>query len=308
MAIDALIQKINHLKAPIVVGLDPQLDFMPTFLKENIFKEHGHTPSAVAKIFYEFNKEIIDNVYQIAPCVKLQIAMYEMYGPHGLDCYIKTVAYAKEKGMIVIGDIKRGDIASTATAYSRGHIGEVTIQGQNHKIYNSDFVTLNPYMGYDAIEPFLQDCETHNRGVFILVKTSNPNSGDIQDIITAEGKPIYNHVGRLVNKWGRNMVGKSGFSQVAAAVGATYSGLARELREVMPNTLFLVPGYGAQGASAKDLAPFFTENIQGAIINSSRNIIGAYLLEKYKQFGQENYGAAAKAATTDMIKEIRCVV
>jgi len=284
--IDRLINEITKKQNPTVVGLDPRLEMIPGFIKEERFKKHGKTPKAVGEMFYRFNKEIIDNVYDIVPAVKPQIAMYEQYGPEGLKSYIRTVEYAKERGLIVIGDIKRGDITSTAEAYAKGHIGVSEIEGERYDIYKQDAITLNPYLGFDSIEPYIKFCREFDKGLFILVKTSNPNSGEIQDLETNEGK-IYEKVGKLVSKWGEELVGQYGYSQVGAVVGATHPEQAESLRKIMPKTYFLVPGYGAQGAKAEDLKGYFNKDGLGAIINSSRGIIYASNGANFAQKAQE---------------------
>ena len=304
MAIDRLITRINELKAPVVVGLDPTLEILPKQIK-NKWLNADLTPLTASTAFIEFNKTIIDNIADIVPAVKLQVAMYEMFGALGIDAYIKTADYAKKKGMIVIGDIKRGDISSTADAYARAHLGRVQIESTRHKVFgDADFVTVNAYMGHDTVAPFLEDCDKHDKGIFVLVKTSNPSSGDIQDLKLENGKPLYEHMGTLVKQWGKYTIGTNGFSKVCAVVGATYAEEAKNLRKLMPNTFFLVPGYGAQGGKAKDMAVFFTRGIEGAIVNSSRGIIGAHKQDKYSTFGEENYGEAARAAAQDMITDI----
>lgn len=300
MLIDRLIKKMNQLSAPIVVGLDPRLEEMPTCIKEDIFASKGRTLQAAADIILAFNKAIIDQIYDIAPAVKPQIAMYEQFGTAGLETYFKTIEYAKSKGLIVIGDIKRGDIASTALAYSNAHIGKVNIDGEYVEISKTDFITLNPYMGYDSIEPYLKDCKDYDKGLFVLVKTSNAGSADIQDIKTENGKTIYSHVGNLVSEWGKNLMGKCGYSNIGAVVGATHPSEAASLRKALPHTFFLVPGYGAQGGSGKDLKGLWTENY-GAIVNSSRGITGAYSLEKYKnKFDEKDFAHASRQAVLDM--------
>ncbi len=303
--IDILIDKIIEKQNPTVVGLDPRLEMVPQFMRERYFNEQGKTPKAVAKMFFEFNKEIIDNVYDIVPAVKPQIAMYERYGHEGVQCYIKTNEYAKSKGLMVIGDVKRGDITSTAEAYAEGHIGEVKIDDQYYNIYNQDAITLNPYLGSDSIEPYIKYCEKYDKGLFILVKTSNPNSGEIQDLKTNEGK-LYERVGRLVSKWGKQLMGEHGYSQIGAVVGATHPKQAENLRNIMPNTYFLVPGYGAQGAKAKDLKGYFNKDGLGAIINSSRGIIAAYLKESNKlKFSEEDFALAAREAAIHMKDDLQ---
>lgn len=308
MAIKQLAQRMADLQAPVVVGLDPQIDMMPPQIMAHygggISAEPGTEEdfeTAVAQAFLSFNKEIIDHIYDIVPAVKPQIAFYEMFGAPGYQAYIDTVAYAKAKGLLVIGDIKRGDIASTATAYSSGHLGQATAFGQQKIIADQDFVTINPYMGTDSVTPWLADCKAYNRGLFVLLKTSNPGSRDLQDIPMAGGKPLYAHVAALIDQWGADTICPDcGLSQVGAVVGATHPTIAKELRDMLPHTLFLVPGYGAQGGTGADLRPFFTKGLQGAIVNSSRGIIYAYQQQDTTHFGQ-----AARTATQAMIKDIQ---
>ena len=256
MIIDVLIEKIKETQNPTVVGLDPRLNFVPEFIKNECVEKYGKTPKAVAESFFEFNKGIIDNVYDLVPAVKPQIAMYEMLGVDGIDCFIKTCDYASKKGLVIIGDIKRGDIASTAEAYSDGHIGEIDCFGIKHKIFNEDFITVNPYLGWDSIEPYMANCKNYNKGLFVLVKTSNPNSGQFQNLDVG-GLTLYQKVGQLVESWGEKLMGENGYSSVGAVVGATHPDEAKILRELMPHTFFLVPGYGAQGGKAEDLAVCF---------------------------------------------------
>ena len=253
MIIDRLIDRIKELENPTVVGLDPRLNFIPDFITEKYYKKYGYTPKAVAKSMYKFNKCIIDEICDIVPAVKPQIAMYERYGIEGMKAYAKTCEYAKAKGLIVIGDIKRSDIASTAEAYADGHIGRVKIGPNEYPSFAQDMITLNPYLGSDSITPYIQDCKDFEKGLFILAKTSNPNSGEIQDLMV-DGKPIYEKVGELIEKWGEDLRGKYGYSSIGAVVGATHPDQAKVLREAMPHTFFLVPGYGAQGGKAEDLA------------------------------------------------------
>ena len=299
MLIDRLIAKITNLNAPIVVGLDPRLGQIPGHIKEAVYAARGKTPEAAAEIIFTFNQAIIDAVHDIVPAVKPQIAMYEQFGPAGLCCYFRTVEYAKSKGLIVIGDIKRGDIASTAEAYSSAHIGMAEIEGEFAAISQTDFITVNPYMGYDSVEPYLSDCQKYDRGLFILVKTSNPSSRDIQDMQAADGRPVYMHVGELVSEWGAGFIGKSGFSSIGAVVGATHPAEGKALREMLPHTFFLVPGYGAQGGKAADLTGMLNKDGLGIIVNNSRGITGAYQSEKYKT-GEKDFAKAARAAALDM--------
>ena len=295
--IDRLVERIQELGAPICVGLDPRLDMIPECVKSDIYAAFGKTPAAAAKIFFAFNKEIIDNICSLVPAVKPQVAFYEQLGAEGIRCYIDTVNYAKSKGLIVIGDVKRGDIAATAEAYSSGHLGRTDIEGKPFEIFGTDFITVNPYIGFDSINPFLADCAAYNRGLFVLVKTSNPNSC-IQNIPAADGRPVYASVGDLVSKWGQDYIGQRGFSRIGAVVGATYPAEGVALRKAMPHTFFLAPGYGVQGAQAQDLRGLFTSNGEGVIINSSRGIISGAV-----KSGRD-FGAAAAAAVLAMKKDL----
>ena len=304
-AIDILIDKIKELKNPTVVGLDPRADYTPKFLLDESFAEFGQTSKAVAEAFYRTNVGLIDALFDIVPAVKPQVAMYEQYGAHGMDAYIKTIKYAKQKGLIVIGDIKRSDIASTAEAYSDGHIGKVSIGESSEEVFGSDFITVNPYLGYDSIEPYIGNCEKYGRGLFVLVKTSNPNSGEIQDVIIKDGETVYEKIGKLTAKWGENLIGEHGFSSIGAVVGATHPEQGISLRKMLPNTFFLVPGYGAQGATAADIAGCFNSDGIGAIVNSSRGIIAAFKNAKYKSdFSEDDYAQAARQAALDMREDL----
>jgi len=301
MIIDKLIKKIEALSAPIVVGLDPRLVQIPNCIKDEVFAKKGKTLEAAASIIFAFNKAIIDNIFDVVPAIKPQIAMYEQFGVAGIECYIKTIAYAKSKGLIIIGDIKRGDIASTAEAYSYAHLGMTDVGGVKHDVFQSDFITVNPYMGYDSIKPYLSDCNEYDKGLFILVKTSNPSSIEIQDLRADDGRTVYAHVGQLVAKWGRGLIGEFGFSSIGAVVGATHPSEGKALREVLPTTFFLVPGYGAQGGKAADLKDMLNKDGLGIIVNNSRGITGAYQLDKYKgQFDETMFAQAARAAALDM--------
>lgn len=306
--IDLLISKIEEKQTPTVVGLDPRLDFVPEFIKTEEFQRHGKTPRAVAEIFLRFNKEIIDQTYDLIPAVKPQIAMYEQFGHEGIRAYIETIKYAKNKDLFIIGDIKRGDIASTAKAYSNGHIGEVNIEGESVKVYEEDAITISPYLGHDSVEPFIEDCKRYNRGLFILLKTSNDRSGEIQDLVV-DGEKVYEKVGDLISKWGRELIGERGYSSIGAVVGATYPEQLKELRESLKHVFFLVPGYGAQGGSAKDLKGAFDKNGLGAIINSSRGIIAAYKNQIYaNRFTEKEFAKAARQAVIDMKADIQSVI
>ncbi len=304
--IDILVEKIKKTNNPTVVGLDPRLEYIPEHIKEEAFNLYGKTPKAVAEAFLRFNKEIIDEIYDLVPAVKPQIAMYEEYGFEGVKAYIDTIKYAKEKGLIVIGDIKRGDITSTAKAYSNAHIGRTTIDSEEHRIFDHDFITLNPYMGYDSIEPYIDDCRNYNKGIIVLVKTSNPNSGQLQNLDVG-GELLYERVGKLVSQWGEDLIGESGYSKVCAVVGATHPEEGKKLRSLMPHTFFLVPGYGAQGGKAEDLRGVFDQDGLGAIINSSRGIITAYKNDKYKEFGSKEHAKAARQAVIHMKNDLQGV-
>lgn len=300
--INKLVKKIKEMNAPVVVGLDPMLKYVPDFLKEAAIKEHGETCKAAAQAIWEFNKAIIDNIYDIVPAVKPQIAMYEQFGVEGLIAFQKTVDYCHEKDMVVIGDVKRGDIGSTSEAYAVAHLGKVQIGSQKVSAFNEDFATVNPYLGSDGIKPFINVCKEEKKGIFILVKTSNPSSGEFQDRLI-DGKPLYEIVGEKVCEWGKECMGDE-YSYVGAVVGATYPQMGRKLRKIMPKAFILVPGYGAQGGKAEDLVPFFNEDGLGAIINSSRGIIAAYTNEKYAEFGAEHFAQASRQAAIDMINDI----
>ncbi|MEL7657699.1 MAG: orotidine-5'-phosphate decarboxylase [Bacillota bacterium] len=298
--IDRLITKIEQMANPTVVGLDPTYEMIPQIIREEMLEKHGKTSKAIGEMFLSFNKKIIDQIYDLVPAVKPQIAMYEQYGIEGLKAYMETIAYAKEKGLIIIGDIKRGDIASTATAYA-AHLSGVEIEGDRIDLWNEDAVTLNPYMGFDTIKPFIEPCNVYDKGVFLLVKTSNPSGMEIQDLIS-DGKPIYEHVAQLVRSWGELAMGTMGYSKVAAVVGATYKEQGEELRRKMPHTFFLIPGYGAQGASGDDIRGYFDRDGKGCIVNSSRGIIAAY--QKDSKFGGHNFGDAAREAAIAMKRDL----
>ena len=300
--IEQLIGNIKKTNAPIVVGLDPMLEYIPEEVTTKAYRECGETLEGAAEAIWQFNKEIIDNTYDLIPAVKPQIAMYEQFGIPGLSAFKKTIDYCKEKGLIIIGDIKRGDIGSTSKAYADGHLGRVQVGNKEYLPFGEDFVTVNPYLGSDGVKPFIDVCKKEDKGLFILVKTSNPSSGEFQDQLV-DGRPLYELVGEQVAKWGESHMGNE-YSYIGAVVGATYPEMGKMLRDIMPKTYILVPGYGAQGGQGKDLVHFFNQDGLGAIVNSSRGIIAAYKQDKYVQFGAENYGKAARAAVTDMIQDI----
>ena len=300
--INRLVAQIKKTGAPIVVGLDPMMKFIPEHIKEKAFAEFGETLEGAAEAIWQFNKEIIDKTYDLIPAVKPQIAMYEQFGIPGLAAFKKTVDYAKSKDIVVIGDIKRGDIGSTSAAYAVGHVGKVQVGSKTYVPFDEDFVTVNPYLGTDGVKPFVDVCKETGKGIFVLVKTSNPSSGEFQDRLV-DGRPLYELVGEKVAEWGESHMGDS-YSYVGAVVGATYPEMGKVLRKIMPKTYILVPGYGAQGGKAADLAPYFNEDGLGAIVNSSRGIIAAYKQEKYAKFGAENFADASRQAVVDMIDDI----
>lgn len=300
--INKLCEKIKKTNAPIVVGLDPMLSYVPDHIKAAAFAEYGETLKGAAEAIWQYNKGIIDATYDLIPAVKPQIAMYEQFGIEGLIAFQKTVEYCQQKDLVVIGDIKRGDIGSTSAAYATGHLGKVAVGSQTYSAFNEDFITVNPYLGSDGIHPFLDVCKEEKKGMFILVKTSNPSSGEFQDRLI-DGKPLYEHVAEKVAAWGEKHMGDS-YSYVGAVVGATYPEIGKVLRKVMPKSFILVPGYGAQGGKGADLVHYFNEDGLGAIVNSSRGIIAAYKQEKYAAFGAENYADASRQAVLDMIADI----
>ena len=301
--INKLVNNIKKTGAPIVVGLDPMLNYVPEHIQKKAFAEYGETLEGAAEAIWQFNKEIVDKVYDLIPAVKPQIAMYEQFGIPGLMAFKKTVDYCKEKDLVVLGDIKRGDIGSTSAAYAVGHLGRVQVGSKFYVPFDEDFATVNPYLGSDGVKPFMDICKEEKKGIFVLVKTSNPSSGEFQDQLI-DGKPLYELVGEKVAAWGEEVMGDE-YSYVGAVVGATYPEQGKLLRKVMPKAYILVPGYGAQGGKGADLVHFFNEDGLGAIVNSSRGIIAAYKQEKYAQFGALNFGDASRAAVEDMVADIK---
>ena len=300
--ISKLIDRIVETDAPIVVGLDPKLGYIPDRILNECFEEKGMNPEGAAEAFFRFNKEIIDNIYDIVPAVKPQIAMYEELGLPGLVAFKKTIDYSRQKGLMVIGDVKRGDIGSTSASYAEGHLGEVKIGDEVFKGFDEDFATVNPYLGSDGIKPFIDVCNRQDKGIFVLVKTSNPSSGEFQDRLI-DGRPLYELVAEKVKEWGESSMDGS-YSNVGAVVGATYPEMGAALRKLMPKTYILVPGYGAQGGKGKDLKGFFNSDGLGAIVNSSRGIIAAWKSDAYKEFSDGRAGEAARAAALDMKKDL----
>ena len=300
--INKLTEKIKKTHAPICVGLDPMLSYVPKQVQETAFKEYGETLEGAAEAIWQFNKAIIDATYDLIPAVKPQIAMYEQFGIPGLVAFKKTVDYCKEKDLVVIGDIKRGDIGSTSSAYAVGHLGKVQVGTKEYAGFDEDFATVNPYLGSDGVNPFIDICKKEKKGLFILVKTSNPSSGEFQDQLI-NGRPLYELVGEKVAQWGADCMGDED-SYIGAVVGATYPEMGKVLRKIMPKSYILVPGYGAQGGKGKDLVHFFNEDGLGAVVNSSRGIIAAYKQEQYAEFGEANFADASRKAVETMVADI----
>jgi orotidine-5'-phosphate decarboxylase len=301
--IQQLIGKIQKMNAPIVVGLDPMLEYIPEYIKQAAYEEKGETLAGAAEAIWQFNKGIVDATYDLIPAVKPQIAMYEQFGIEGLIAYKRTVDYCKEKGLVVIGDIKRGDIGSTSAAYAVGHLGKVKIGNNSYYGFDEDFATVNPYLGSDGIKPFIEVCKEEKKGLFILVKTSNPSSGEFQDKLV-EGRPLYELVGEKVAEWGSEHMSED-YSYIGAVVGATYPEMGKVLRKLMPKSYILVPGYGAQGGKAEDLIHYFNKDGLGAIVNSSRGIIAAYKAKGYEKYGESAYADASRQAVIDMKEDIQ---
>ena len=300
--IQKLIEEITKKNAPIVVGLDPMLSYVPKQIQKAAFEEFGETLEGAAEAIWQFNKGIVDAACDLIPAVKPQIAMYEQFGIPGMVAFQKTVAYCKEKGLIVIADIKRGDIGSTSAAYAVGHLGKVTVGSKSYAVFDEDFATVNPYLGSDGVKPFLEVCKEQDKGIFVLIKTSNPSSGEFQDQ-KVDGVPLYELVGRKVAAWGEECM-DGDYSNVGCVIGATYPEMGKMMRQKLPKSYILVPGYGAQGGTAKDLAVYFNKDGLGAIVNSSRGIIAAWQKEEYAKFGEEHYAEASRQAVIDMIEDI----
>ena len=303
--IDELIEKIKEMQNPTVIGLDPRYEMIPEIIRS----KYPQNMEGVAKAIVEFNKKLIDATCDIIPAVKPQIAFYEMYGLEGMKAFEETCNYAKQKGMFVIADIKRGDIGTTAKAYSNAFLGKTKIGDKEESIFDVDFVTLNPYMGIDSVKPFIEDCINYNKGVFILAKTSNPSSGDLQDVKLEGGEEVYIKVAKLIKEWGKDLIGENGYSCVAAVVGATYPNQLEQIRKVAPNTFFLIPGYGAQGGKAEDIVYAFDKNGIGGIVNSSRGLMCAYTSELWKdKFTEEEFDKATRAEAIRMRDELNSAI
>ena len=299
--IDQLIEKIKIMKNPTVIGLDPRYEMLPNCVKD----KYPKTLEGVGQAIIEYNKALIDAIYSIIPAIKPQIAFYEMYGIPGMQAFKETCEYAKQKKMFVIADIKRGDIGSTAQGYSNAYLGKIKIEENEQSLYDIDFVTVNPYMGTDCVKPFIDDCKKYNKGLFILVKTSNPSSGELQDVKLENGEEVYTRVAKYVEKWGEELRGEYNYSSISAVVGATYPEQLKQLRQIAPHTYFLIPGYGAQGGKAEDIALGFDENGLGGIVNASRSLMCAYKSDMWKdKFEEKDYAKATRAEAIRMKEEL----
>ena len=300
MALDRLIEGIKRTGNPTVAGLDPKLDYIPEFIVREAFAAHGETLEGAAAAILTFNKGLIDALWDIVPAVKPQAAYYEMMGWQGVRTLQETIAYAREKGMFVITDGKRNDIGTTMEAYAAAHMGTVRVGGKTLIPFGGDALTVNGYLGSDGIRPLLEVCKERDTGIFVLVKTSNPSSGELQDRLI-DGMPVYRRMGAMCESWGEELPGAYGYSGVGAVVGATYPEQLTELRQELPHTFFLVPGYGAQGGGAKDVAGAFDKDGLGAIVNSSRGILCAW---KKEGCAPEDYAGAARREALRMRDDI----
>lgn len=301
MSFDRMIEKIVETQNPTVAGLDPKLAYIPSYILDGAVQKYGKTLEGAAAALLEYNKGLIDALCDIVPAVKPQAAYYEMYGWQGVKALTETIAYAREKGMFVITDGKRNDIGTTMEAYATAHLGKTDVFGEKAEAFGADALTVNGYLGTDGIKPLLGICEAEDKGIFVLVKTSNPSSGELQDQKMESGKTVYETMGDFCEHWGEAVMGKYGYSGVGAVVGATYPAQLGEMRKKAPHTFFLVPGYGAQGGGADDVAPAFDKNGLGAIINSSRGIMCAWQKEKC---GEHDYAQAARREAIRMRDEI----
>lgn len=297
-AIDRLIENIRKTDNPTVMGLDPRYDMLPKCVTEKF----SNNLEGIADAIIEYNKALIDATYDIIPAVKPQIAFYEMFGIPGMKAFEETCKYAKQRGMIVIADAKRGDIGTTAQGYSNAFLGKTPIENIEEEIFDVDFLTVNPYMGTDCIKPFIEDCIKYEKGLFVLVKTSNPSSGELQDLKLENGKEIYMQVTELVEKWGKDLIGENGYSSIAAVVGATYPEQLEQIRNKAPHTFFLIPGYGAQGGKANDIALGFDNNGIGGIVNASRSLMCAF--KTNKKYDEKDYAKATREEAIRMKKEL----
>lgn len=300
MSFDRLIEKIIEMKNPTVVGLDPKLEYVPEFIQRRYLDDDGWTLKAAAKAIFAFNQAIIDEIHDLVPAIKPQAAYYEMYGHYGIKALEKTIRYAKLNGMFVITDAKRNDIGATMEAYTNAHIGAVKVGDSEIEPFGADALTVNGYLGTDGIAPLLRVCKERDKGIYVLVKTSNPSSGELQDRLVGD-IPIYALMGDMCEQWGSDTIGKYGYSAVGAVVGATYPEQLAELRKRLPHTMFLVPGYGAQGGGAEGLKGAFDERGLGAIVNSSRAIMCAY---KKEGCDERDFAKAARREVIRMREDI----
>ncbi len=305
MAFDRLIENIISKQNPTVAGLDPKLDYVPASIKNACFAEYGKTLEGAAEALLRFNTAIIDQIHDIVPAIKPQAAYYEMYGWQGVRALAQTIAYAKDKGMFVITDGKRNDIGTTMEAYATAHLGTTDVAGEAVDAFGADALTVNGYLGSDGIKPLLNVCKAKDKGIFVLVKTSNPSSGELQDLQLTDGVSVYEQMGRMCESWGVELPGKFGYSGVGAVVGATYPGQLAEMREKAPHTFFLVPGYGAQGGGANDAKNAFDKNGLGAVINSSRGIMCAW---KKQGLTEDDFAVAARNEAIRMKEDILSVI
>ena len=305
MAFDRLIENIIEKQNPTVAGLDPKLDYVPASVKDACFAQYGKTLEGAAAALLAFNKAIIDQICDIVPAIKPQAAYYEMYGWQGVRALAETIAYAQEKGMFVITDGKRNDIGTTMEAYATAHLGTTDVAGEAIDAFGADALTVNGYLGTDGIQPLVKICQEKDKGIFVLVKTSNPSSGELQDLKLTNGASVYEQMGRMCEQWGEALPGKYGYSGVGAVVGATYPEQLKEMREKAPHTFFLVPGYGAQGGGAQDAKNAFDKNGLGAIINSSRGIMCAW---KKQGLTEDDFAAAARSEALRMKADILSVI
>ena len=305
MAFDRLIENIIEKQNPTVAGLDPKLDYVPASVKDACFAQYGKTLEGAAAALLAFNKAIIDQICDIVPAVKPQAAYYEMYGWQGVRALAETIAYAQQKGMFVITDGKRNDIGTTMEAYATAHLGTTDVAGEAIDAFGADALTVNGYLGTDGIQPLVKICQEKDKGIFVLVKTSNPSSGELQDLKLTNGASVYEQMGRMCEQWGEALPGKYGYSGVGAVVGATYPEQLKEMREKAPHTFFLVPGYGAQGGGAQDAKNAFDKNGLGAIINSSRGIMCAW---KKQGLTEDDFAAAARSEALRMKADILSVI
>lgn len=298
---DRLVEKIKQMNNPTVIGVDTRYELVPDCVKNKYSKDIN----GMCQAMLEYSKSLIDATYDIIPAVKLQSAYFEMYGIEGIKLYKEMIDYCKAKGMIVMADVKRGDIGSTSSGYSKAYLGKNLIGGKEEAIFDVDFATVNPYMGSDCVNPFVEDCQKYDKGIFVLVKTSNKSSGEIQDLKTEDGEEVYKKVAKLVNSWGKELIGENGYSNVSAVVGATYPKQLEELRQLMPHAYFLIPGYGAQGGKAEDIALGFDNNGLGGIVNATRSLMCAYKSDRWKnEFSEADYAKATRAEAIRMRDEL----